>query len=141
VVPEGHRRAGIEDLHHGPADVVGGVSGAQLTEAGVDDAGEVVAGDVGGDGLGLTVEDDAGLLLVRDAAVIVLRLAHDGEHDLRLVLLAEPDEPVGINRSVARVHALLMATEGCPSIPSGGRRRAREGVHGGIVVTETFRRF
>jgi len=35
---------------------------AQLAEAGVDDAGEVVAGNVRGDALGGAVEDDAGFL-------------------------------------------------------------------------------
>ena len=53
-------------------------------------------GMVEGDGLDLSVEDDAGLLLVGDRAVGVLGLADHGEDDLRLVLLAEPDEPVGL---------------------------------------------
>lgn len=55
-----------------------------------------MAGGVGGDGLDLAVEDDARLLCVADAAVGVLGLAHHGEDDLRLVLLAAPDQPVGL---------------------------------------------
>jgi hypothetical protein len=58
------------------------VGGTQVTEAGVDDAGQIMTGDVAGNGLDLAVEDDAGLLLVADAAVRVLGLAYDREDDL-----------------------------------------------------------
>src|SRR5438132_10627498 len=58
-----------------------------------------MGGVVGGNLLLGSVEDDAGLLVVAHAAVLVSVLLDDGEDDLALGFLTEADEPILLAKS------------------------------------------
>ena len=87
-------RAAGQDVHHRAADVVARMGALELRIAGENPLSEVVAWGVRGRLLRVTIQDDAGLLLVRERPVVVVRLLDDGQHDARFVLEPEPDQTV-----------------------------------------------